>query len=314
MNNILCIGEALIDMVCTDVDTPLQEAKHFIKKPGGAPTNVAACVGALGGKVSIACKVGNDSFGTQLYNVLTNFNVDLSLFIKDVDSFTTMAFVSLFSNGERDFVFHRGADGLLSTQDVNIKEVVKHYDILHFGAATAFLGNALQETYNALFNEAIAQKKFISFDPNYRSSLFGSNMQFFRTQCLRYLAQSNFVKLNKEEALLLTNETSLQEACLHLRKKTNAIIAITLGSQGAMLCYDTTMTIVSSIQINAIDSTGAGDAFVGMVLYQLQQMPLRDMLLTEQQWIEIIKKANHVGAKVCEHYGAMEAYYTLNKQ
>ena len=45
---ILCIGEALIDMICTDTGSSLTKGEHFLKKPGGAPTNVAAAIGALG--------------------------------------------------------------------------------------------------------------------------------------------------------------------------------------------------------------------------------------------------------------------------
>ena len=46
---ILCIGEALIDMICTDKGKSLSEGDNFLKKPGGAPTNVAAAIAALGG-------------------------------------------------------------------------------------------------------------------------------------------------------------------------------------------------------------------------------------------------------------------------
>ena len=60
---ILCIGEALIDMICTDKGSSLSKGQNFLKKPGGAPTNVAAAVAALGGEVELAAKVGKDPFG-----------------------------------------------------------------------------------------------------------------------------------------------------------------------------------------------------------------------------------------------------------
>ena len=63
---ILCIGEALIDMICTDKGKTLGKGENFLKKPGGAPTNVAAAIAALGGTVELAAKVGNDPFGKQL--------------------------------------------------------------------------------------------------------------------------------------------------------------------------------------------------------------------------------------------------------
>lgn len=76
MNRILCIGEALIDMICTDKGMTLSEGNHFLKKAGGAPMNVAAAIAAMGGKVSVAAKLGQDPFGKHLIEVLNDFKVD----------------------------------------------------------------------------------------------------------------------------------------------------------------------------------------------------------------------------------------------
>ena len=57
MNKILCVGEALIDMICTDKGKPLSAGENFLKKAGGAPTNVAAAIAALGGDVALAAKL-----------------------------------------------------------------------------------------------------------------------------------------------------------------------------------------------------------------------------------------------------------------
>ena len=66
VKKILCIGEALIDLICTDKGVSLSKGQHFLKKPGGAPTNVAAAIAALGGSVELAAKVGADPFGKYL--------------------------------------------------------------------------------------------------------------------------------------------------------------------------------------------------------------------------------------------------------
>jgi fructokinase len=118
MKKILCIGEALIDMICTDKGKSLSQGQNFLKKPGGAPTNVAAAIAALGGKVELAAKVGNDPFGRQLIDTMRDFGVSTRSMLLDQKNFTTFAFVSLMEDGERDFVFNRGADGELTTQEV----------------------------------------------------------------------------------------------------------------------------------------------------------------------------------------------------
>ncbi len=105
---ILCIGEALIDMICTDTGSLLKNGENFLKKPGGAPTNVAAAIAALGGNVMLAAKVGADPFGQHLIDVMNDFGVGTDHMLQDKEHFTTFAFVSLLKDGERDFVFNRG--------------------------------------------------------------------------------------------------------------------------------------------------------------------------------------------------------------
>ncbi|HXB45501.1 MAG TPA: PfkB family carbohydrate kinase, partial [Puia sp.] len=95
MKKILCIGEALIDMICTDKGKSLSQGQHFLKKPGGAPTNVAAAIASLGGVVELAAKVGVDPFGQQLIEVMQEFGVSTKWILKDRKTFTTFAFVSL---------------------------------------------------------------------------------------------------------------------------------------------------------------------------------------------------------------------------
>ena len=75
MKKILCIGEALIDMICTDKGKSLSDGNNFLKKAGGAPTNVAAAIAALGGNVELLAKVGADPFGSHLIDVMQEFNV-----------------------------------------------------------------------------------------------------------------------------------------------------------------------------------------------------------------------------------------------
>ena len=98
MNRILCIGEALIDMICTDKGSALSDGENFLKKPGGAPTNVAAAIAALGGDAWLAAKVGADPFGKHLIDVMQDFGVSTKFMVEDKEHFTTFAFVSLLKN------------------------------------------------------------------------------------------------------------------------------------------------------------------------------------------------------------------------
>jgi fructokinase len=312
MNSILCIGEALIDMICTDKGAALSEGDHFLKKAGGAPMNVAAAIAALGGKVSVSAKVGNDPFGKHLIEVLNAFYVDTSHIISSADHFTTFAFVSLMENGERDFYFNRGADGMLNDAEVAAIDVNK-FGIAHFGSATGFLPGPLQGAYANLLQRAKANGLFISFDPNYRQLLFGNNQPEFIKKSWEFIKTSDFVKVSDEEAMMITASSTVNEAMDVFFSETKAIIAVTIGKEGTLLGYRGKKLIVPSIEITPVDTTGAGDAFVGAVLYQLSQYKVGEMReLDETNWINIFNNANKAGARTCEYMGAMEAFKHLS--
>lgn len=309
---VLCIGEALIDMICTDRGSRLADGHNFLKKAGGAPANVAAAIAALGGKVDMAAKVGKDPFGQHLIDLLNEMGVSTQWMIQDPNSFTTFAFVSLMEDGERDFYFNRGADGQLSISDLadlNLSE----YSIVHFGSATGFLPGPLQATYLDLLNKSKAAGALISFDPNYRHLLFPNNTNSFITQSWHFIQACDFFKLSDEEAMLITGLDTVQAAADALRAKTKAIFAITLGKEGTLLSTSQGTELISSIPITPIDATGAGDAFVGAVLYQLLDTKAADLpSLSLDAWRKIITNANKAGARTCEYMGAMEAFKHLN--
>jgi len=312
MKKILCIGEALIDMICTDKGRSLSDGDNFLKKPGGAPTNVAAAIAALGGRVELAAKVGTDPFGKHLMDVMESFGVSVKWMLQDENSFTTFAFVSLMENGERDFYFNRGADRQLSKDEVEAINL-SEFSIVHFGSATAFLPGPLQSAYQSLLQRSLQQDVFISFDPNYRNLLFQNNIQSFIDQSWIFLHHCHFFKVSDEEALMLTGRPTVKEAADSFMEKTKAVFAITLGKEGTLLGLNGKTEIIKSIDIKPVDTTGAGDAFVGAVLYQVSGRTLEQIkLLPAAEWQKIISNANKAGARTCEYMGAMEAFKHLS--
>lgn len=308
---VLCIGEALIDMICTDTNTSLSDANNFVKKAGGAPANVAAVIAALGGDVSLAAKVGSDPFGKHLIDTLESFGVSTQWMLIDDAHFTTLAFVSLVDEGERDFYFSRGADGWLSANDIE-KIDLTDISVVHFGSATAFLPGKLQEAYTVLLQKAIDEKKFISFDPNYRHLLYKDDQQSFIKQSLHFIERCSFFKMSDDEAFLITGKTTLEEAVQVLEKLSDASFAITLGKKGALLAHQGKIVMVHGVPAIAVDTTGAGDAFVGSILFQLHRKTVEEIQnLSAEEWKTIVYNANKAGATTSEHIGAMEAFRHL---
>ncbi|MEK9196728.1 carbohydrate kinase [Lysinibacillus halotolerans] len=308
---ILCIGELLIDFFSNEVNTTLVETQTFTKKAGGAPANVCVAIAKLGGEAFFCGKVGDDPFGEFLSETLVRENVHTDLLVKDPSHSTTLAFVSLQKDGQRDFVFNRGADAYLTTEDVPNK-FFKEMNIVHFGSATALLPGQLQETYKKILVDSKENNSYISFDPNFRSDLWSGQEKQFIQLANEFISNCDFLKVSDEELYLLTNEQEIAKAVTVLHQFGAKSIAVTLGKEGTYFSYNGKSTTIPSIPVQAIDTTGAGDAFVGAVLYQLGKVN-NPHNLTFDEWHTIISFANKVGAKVCEKVGAIEALPTLDE-
>jgi fructokinase len=113
--------------------------------------------------------------------------------------------------------------------------------------------------------------------------------------------------------MLITGTVTLQDAVDILLEKTNGVFAITLGKEGTMLGIDKRTEIIESIKVKPVDTTGAGDAFVGAVLFQLSKKPVGEIkILSVEEWRKIISNGNKAGARTCEYLGAMEAFKHLS--
>ena len=298
MNKVFCIGELLIDFINKDINAGLVKGINFEKKAGGAPANVCAAVCKLGGKSYFLGQIGKDAFGKFLLDTLKNANINTEMVVEEGN--TTLAFVSIDENGERDFEFNRGSDGQYSFDKIDLNKISKN-DIVHFGSATAFLEGELKNTYFKLLNYCKENKIFISFDPNYRDALITEDkLEQFIEDC------KEFIKYSDEEIKIITKEEDLYNGIEKLHNMGAKLIAVTLGSKGTLVSTNEENYIVQSIKIKQVDSTGAGDAFVGAVLKQIAQLKDKNNISFEKMK-EIIFYANKVGAFTCTNYGAIDA-------
>lgn len=305
MKRIFCIGELLIDFIAEKQGANLSKASDFSKKAGGAPANVACAISKLGGHSSFIGSVGKDPFGTFLLNVLANEGVDITL-AQRTWTFTTLAFVSLAQDGERDFVFSRGADRELK-YDSSLKKTFDG-NLLHLGAATALLGGPLEEAYSRYFFDALTQEMFISFDPNFRGDLWRDNEDQFVKKCMPFIEKADLCKFSLEEAQLLSGKEDIYDACAVFHDSGAEIVTITLGKEGTLVSTKNLKKIVDSISVEAIDTTGAGDAFVGCLLFQIAQLDnFREIQENESLLLEMVAKANIAGAIATTDYGAIPA-------
>ena len=303
MKKVICPGEALIDFVSMDIGKTLKATDGFIKKAGGAPANVAAAISKLGAEAYFCGTVGDDAFGGFLEDTLNNNNINTELLFK-IKNNTTFAFVSLMENGERDFEFARDADECL-TFDM-ISDRLEEFDLYHFGSATAFMGGNLKDTYFKLKEYAKSNNKIISFDANYRESLFGNNKEEFIKCCKEFIVDSNIVKLSEEEAKLISGIEDIKEASQYIVNLGCENLMVTLGKEGTLLSNREKQILIKTKEVKMKDATGAGDAFIGAVIAQILNEPGKSME-------KIVEMANLVGGITTTKLGALESIQTWDE-
>ncbi|MDC7126002.1 MAG: carbohydrate kinase, partial [Spirochaetales bacterium] len=198
MPKLFCIGEALIDFIPMDIDTELKNVSGFLKKPGGAPANVSAAAARLGNDAAFLGKLGKDAFGDFLVETISASGVDTSCILRTDKANTSLAFVSLKNDGNREFSFYRkpGADMLLESSEIQ-DDWFNEGDILQF--CTVSLSAEPVRSAHIKAIEAVKKKNgVIVFDPNLRFPLWDDKDALKKT-CLEFLSYSDVVKISDEE-------------------------------------------------------------------------------------------------------------------
>ena len=258
--DVICFGEALIDFVSTKADVKLRDAPGFVRAAGGAPANVAAGLGKLGVRAAFMGMVGKDEFGEHLREVLRQNNVDVSLLQTTTKANTTLAFVSLTEDGERDFAFYRnpGADLLFGTDNID-ESVFDGPKIFHFGSLSLVDEPARSATFRCV-EIAKSRNMFISYDPNWRPLLW-PDQETARKNMLNGLILCDWLKISEEELFFLSELDDEWQAVNFLVKKGPSLVCVTKGAKGATVWHKGNSMHMDAPKVNAVDTTGAGDAF-----------------------------------------------------
>lgn len=265
MFDIVSIGEFLIDLTQTGNNS--QNIPIYAANPGGAPANVAVAASKLGAETAFCGMVGKDAFGTYLKETLEQYNVSTD-FLCFHNIPTTMAIVSVNTKGERSFQFVRGADCELTKSDVDISGCM-NTKILHFGSVSLTEEPARTTTLD-IVSQARRNNICISYDPNYRAPLWKSVEEAVKWM-KRPLSMVDILKISDEELSLLTGTNNLEEGSFTLSEYGISLVLITMGSEGAYYRYNNKTGIVAGVKTTVVDTNGAGDTFLGALLYGLAQ-------------------------------------------
>ena len=312
MKKVIAIGEALIDFIPHEKGRALNEVENFLRVPGGAPLNVAAAVAKLGGTSQMLTKLGEDGFGDAILAEVKPLGVDVSRVSRTREANTALAFVSLREDGERDFSFYRNpsADMLLSAEEID-EDDFNEKDILHF-CSVSLIDAPIKNAHKRAIEIAEKKGSIISFDPNVRLPLW-KTAEDCRKAIIEFLPFSNIVKISDEELEFITGIKDEREALNSLLIGNVQVIIYTKGTEGAEFITKDRTVFSKSFKVNAQDTTGAGDSFIGSLLYQVAQgeYSLEELVnLPAEKIEEILTFSNATAALTVCKKGAIGALPT----
>lgn len=302
MYDVVALGELLIDFTCLSVDA--EGYPTMAAHPGGAPANYLAALTKYGAKTALIGKVGNDAFGKLLTGTLRGAGIDTRAMRITDDYFTTLAFVTLDSSGDREFSFARkpGADTQLCEDELDLA-AIDEARVLHFGTLSLTDEPARSTTQQAVAY-AKAHGKLITYDPNLRKPLW-KDLDEAKTQMLWGLQHADVVKISDEEVEFLFG-LNPQDGAAHILKEFGVkLVFVTCGPDGCFFKNAQASGQVPGMSgIRVVDTTGAGDIFGGSAVYRLLETGKAPEALEEKELREIVSFAcTAAGLSTTKHGG-----------
>lgn len=301
MYDVVALGELLIDFAQQSVDE--SGYPTMAAHPGGAPGNFLAALNQYGASTAFLGKVGDDTFGRLLIGTLKEAGIETRGIVVDPTVFTTLAFVT-FKDGDRSFSFARkpGADTMLRFDEVDLS-LIDQTKVFHFGSLS-LTGEPVRTATRQAIAYAKEQGKLITYDPNLRPPLWGSQEQA-REEILWGLHQADVVKISDEEVTFLWDCNEEEGARKLLEECGVKLAMVTLGPKGCYLRNRNGSVTVSSPKVKPIDTTGAGDIFGGSAVSRLLKLGKAPEDLDQAELEGIARFASTAASLSTEHPGGI---------
>jgi fructokinase len=308
LGKIIALGEVVADIYRDEgksaVELPLTA------RPGGAPANVAVAAARLGSEAAFIGSVGEDLFGDFILRALEAEGVDTSAVRRcEPPTRTSLAFVEITSGGDRSFTFYRSdpaADELLSVEDVS-RETLPGVSFVNFGSIPLIKDPARSAIYRTV---ELAEELDVplAFDVNFREHLWES-AEVAREAVDPLFDRSQIIKLSDNELSPLLGTEDVEEATKLLLDRGAALVLVSLGPEGAFYASGEFSGDVPAFEVECVDATGAGDAFLAASLVHLSE----NSYLDEESVREAVRRGTAAGAIACTGYGAMSSLPTKDE-
>ncbi|MBR6987003.1 MAG: GH32 C-terminal domain-containing protein [Clostridiales bacterium] len=314
-DTLIAIGEALIDFIPDKKGCEFYEVGSFSPATGGAPANVCGAFSKLGGKARMITQLGNDPFGDVITRTLNDAGVDTSCIRYTSAANTALAFVSHTVEGKSTYSFYRNpsADMLFEASDVT-SEMLDDCYALHFCSVS--LGDfPMKDAHRAAITIARRQGAIVSFDPNLRFMLWDDKEELKRV-IQEFIPDCDILKISDEELEFITGTSVIEEALPSLFTGNVKLVILTKGKDGADAYTASVKAASAGRAVNAVDTTGAGDGFIGSFLWKLKSSGIGREELSSCP-VSILKEcldfANRFSAISVQRKGAIPSYPELKE-
>ncbi|WP_435101692.1 carbohydrate kinase family protein [Arhodomonas sp. AD133] len=312
MRRVWAFGEALIDMMPQYAGAPgVSAVDAFRPCPGGAPANIAVAVARLGGDAAFLGRVGADFFGDLIEDALAGYGVDTAHLLRSQHAPTTLAFVAHDASGERRFSFYRhGAADLEFVANDFPSACFETPGIFHVCSNT-LTDEAIRATTLAGLAQARAAGHIVSVDINYREPLWPRPSEA-PAAIAEALGHADVVKASTEELDALYGDADGTELIERLFASGTSLVLVTDGGGPVRIHTAGGTMTVTPPAITAVDTTAAGDAFVGAFLQALAnadvtRASLPDWTAASGNVTTAVERATQAGALTASRYGAYDA-------
>ena len=296
--DITALGEILIDFVPDGSD--MMGDLRVIRKAGGAPLNVLATAAKAGLNTAFIGRVGDDIPGRFLIETVKKCGIDCQYIKTDHEHNTTLAFVELDENGDREFSFYRaaGADRFICEEDVD-EHLISESKIFHFGSLSLTDEPSYSTTLRAV---KLAKNNgcVVTYDPNYRPPLW-KNRDIAAERMAEPIPYVDIIKLSAEELEIMSRGIGVKL----LFEKGVSLALVTDGDKGADLFFKGNHTHIPAVKAKTVDTTGAGDIFFGTFISEFVRKSKSLDELTFDDAIYFTQKAVYISGKSTEGYGAI---------
>lgn len=299
---VIAIGEILIDLIAPAGES-LLEATELRIREGGAPANVAVALARLGVPCQMRAVVGDDPFGERLVNRLRAEGVDTdALRVADHEP-TTLALAWSDARGDGHFRLHRNADRLLSPDDVT-RASLEGAEAIVVGSVAMCAEPSRDAVLTALRHATEAGIPVVA-DLNIRPGQVP--MDELRMSVAAMISAATIVKLSVDDARYLWGATTFADAAHALDRFSPNVVVITDGGRGAALRVEGDLHVLDAFHVDAVEPTGAGDAFTAAFISRLIPTAWKDADVTD------LRFAMAAGALATTRPGAMDGLPTRDE-